>query len=401
MVENWLPQTRKLSELKAYEFNPRQITEAAFNQLKKNIKEQGFRNPVNITQDNIILAGHQRLKAMIDLVGGDFVINVMVAPSALDEQQIKRIVASDNLSFGDFDFDILANHFEIEDLLDIGFDPKLFPMQLEEGLTDEDAVPPLEVNPQSKRGDIWVLGMHRVMCGDSTDITDVEKLMGGAKADQLVTDPPYNVDYEGSDGQKIKNDSMKDADFRLFLRDAFTAAFSVMKAGASFYIWHADLEGYNFRGAVIDGGQKVRSCLIWNKPSIVMGRSDYHWKHEPCLYGWKEGAGHLWASDRKQSTVLDFEKTRRNDLHPTMKPVSLIEYCINNNTKGSDLVLDLFGGSGSTLIACEKTGRIGYLMELDPKYTDVIVKRWQEFTGKEAVHAETGIKFNALPKSTA
>ena len=188
-----------------------------------------------------------------------------------------------------------------------------------------------------------------------------------------------------SDGQKIKNDSMDDSAFRSFLYDAFSLAFSFMKNGASFYIWHADLEGYNFRGAIIDCGQKIRSCLIWNKPSIVMGRSDYHWKHEPCLYGWKDGASHLWATDRKQSTVIDFvSKVKKNDLHPTMKPVELIEYQILNNTKGQDIVLDLFGGSGTTIIACEKSGRNARVMELDPKYCDVIVKRWEEFTGQTA-----------------
>jgi len=257
-------------------------------------------------------------------------------------------------------------------------------------------VPELVDDPVTVLGDVWLLGNHRLMCGDSTSIDAVERLMDGQKADQLVTDPPYNVNYEGSDGKKIKNDNMKDAEFRQFLRDAFSSAFNVMKSGASFYIWHADLEGYNFRGAIIDCGEKVRSCLIWNKPSIVMGRSDYHWKHEPCLYGWKDGAAHLWASDRKQSTVLDFEKTKKNDVHPTMKPVSLMEYCVQNNTKGSDVVLDLFGGSGSTLIACEKTGRHARLMELDPKYCDVIVKRWQDFTGKQATLESNGKTYNEL-----
>jgi site-specific DNA-methyltransferase (adenine-specific) len=223
------------------------------------------------------------------------------------------------------------------------------------------------------------------MCGDSTSIDAVEQLMDGQLADQLVTDPPYNVAYEGSNGLKIQNDNMSDSNFRQFLTDALISAVAVMKQGATFYIWHADIEGYNFRGACKDASLQVRQCLIWNKDSFVMGRQDYHWKHEPCLYGWKDGAAHLWAADRKQSTIIECKKPKRNDIHPTMKPVELMEYQILNNTKGSDIVLDLFGGSGSTLIAAEKIGRYARVMELDPKYCDVVVKRWEDFTGKKAV----------------
>jgi len=266
---------------------------------------------------------------------------------------------------------------------------------LNPGLTDEDAVPEVPVDPVSRLGDVWLLGKHRVMCGDSTSIDSVERLMGDVKADMLLTDPPYNVAYTGKtkDALKIQNDSMSDDGFRQFLRDAYVAADAVMKAGAVFYIWHADSEGYNFRGACKDAGWIVRQCLVWKKQTLVMGRQDYHWKHEPCLYGWKEGAGHLWAADRKQTTILEFDRPSRSSEHPTMKPVALFEYQMLNNTKGSDIVLDLFGGSGTTLVVCEKNGRIGRLMELDPKYVDVIVKRWEEFTGKKAVHAETGQEF--------
>lgn len=211
----------------------------------------------------------------------------------------------------------------------------------------------------------------------------------------LLTDPPYNVAYEGATKEKltIQNDNMGDDQFRQFLRDAFVTADTVMKKGAVFYIWHADTEGYNFRGACHDAGWQVRQCLIWKKSSLVMGRQDYHWKHEPCLYGWKDGAGHLWATDRKQTTILEFDKPTRNGEHPTMKPVALFEYQMLNNTKGGDLILDLFGGSGTTMLAAEKHGRHSALMELDPKYCDVIVKRWQDFTGKIATHAETGKPF--------
>jgi site-specific DNA-methyltransferase (adenine-specific) len=214
-------------------------------------------------------------------------------------------------------------------------------------------------------------------------------------ADLLITDPPYNVAYEGKteDALTIQNDAMSDADFRQFLRDCYATADAFMRPGAVFYIWHADLEGLNFRAAAQEVNWKVRQCLIWNKNSLVLGRQDYHWKHEPCLYGWKEGAAHYWGSDRAQTTVLDFNRPHRNGEHPTMKPIDLIQYQVENSSKRGDVVLDLFGGSGSTLIACEKTGRCARLMELDPHYADVIVRRWQDFTGQRATHFETGDPF--------
>lgn len=216
--------------------------------------------------------------------------------------------------------------------------------------------------------------------------------MGGSKADVLLTDPPYNVDYEGKtkDALKIKNDKMDNDAFRLFLHDSFQCADMVMRPGAVFYIWHAESEGYNFRGACNDVGWKVRECLIWNKNSMVLGRQDYQWKHEPCLYGWKDGASHLWASDRKQVTVMEFNRPNRNDLHPTMKPVPMLAYQIGNNTHEGDAVLDPFGGSGSTLIACEQLKRKCYMSELDPRYVDVIIDRWESFTGEKAVLLSDG-----------
>jgi DNA modification methylase len=381
-----------ISELIPYANNARTHNAEQITQIASSIKEFGFNNPILIDKDNGIIAGHGRLEAAKKL-------NLKEVPTIslehLTDSQRKAYILADNRIAINSGWDIELLSLELKDLdadFDLemlGFDPKelaalLNPEQIE-GLTDEDAVPELPDEPTTKLGDIYQLGNHRLMCGDSTSINDVDKLMDGMLADQWVTDPPYNVNYEGSDGQKIKNDSMSDNAFRLFLYDAFSSAFAFMKAGASFYIWHADLEGYNFRGAIKDCGQVIRSCLIWNKPSLVMGRSDYHWKHEPCLYGWKDGASHLWATDRKQSTVIDFiGKVKKNDLHPTMKPVELIEYQVLNNTKGQDVVLDTFGGSGSTLIACEKTGRHSRLMELDPKYCDVIIKRWEDFTGKKA-----------------
>jgi site-specific DNA-methyltransferase (adenine-specific) len=319
----------------------------------------------------------------------------------MTEAQRKAYVLADNRIALNSGWDAGMLTLELQDLKDdidlslLGFDPDeldalLNPIEETEGLTDEDAVPDVPDEPKTKLGDIYILGNHRLMCGDSCSVTDMEKLVNDRQVDMWLTDPPYNVAYEGKtkDALTIQNDSMDNEGFRQFLRDAYVTADTVMKAGAVFYIWHADSEGYNFRGAAHDAGWKVRQCLIWKKSTMVMGRQDYHWKHEPCLYGWKEGAGHLWATDRKQTTILEFDKPSRNKEHPTMKPVALFEYQMLNNTKGGDIILDSFGGSGTTLLAAEKNGRIAYLMELDPKYCDVIVQRWEEFTGKKAVLSE-------------
>jgi len=388
---------RKVSTLVPYARNSRTHSDAQISQIAASIKEWGWTTPILIDEAGGIIAGHGRVMAAQRLHIKE--VPCMTATDWTEAQKQAYVIADNKLAENaGWDTELLS--VELKELEGLNFDLSLIGFDEDalndltaaqvDGLTDDDAVPELQEETVSVLGDVWLLGNHRLMCGDSTSIDAVEKLMNGQKADQWVTDPPYNVDYEGSDGQKIKNDAMQDSQFRGFLYDAFTTAFTVIKPGASYYIWHADLEGYNFRGAVIDCGEKIRSCLIWNKPSIVMGRSDYHWKHEPCLYGWKSGASHLWSSDRKQSTVIDFvAKPKHNDLHPTMKPVELIEYQILNNTKGQDIVLDTFGGSGSTLIASEKTGRNCYMMELDEKYVDVIIRRWQEFTGKEAVHAIT------------
>ena len=333
----------------------------------------------------------------------------VVVASGWSEAQKRAYVIADNklaLNAG-WDNELLA--LELGELGDIGFDLELtgftdeeikalMPVEVTEGLTDPDDAPAVQENPVTVPGDVWIMGKHRVMCGDSTSTDHLAQLTQGNLVDMWLTDPPYNVAYEGGtkDKLKIKNDEMGDEQFRQFLRDAYIAADMVMRPGAVFYVWHADLEGYNFRGAAKDAGWKVRQCLIWKKSSLVLGRQDYQSQHEPCLYGWKDGAGHLWASDRKQTTILEFDKPSRNGEHPTMKPVALFEYQMLNNTKGGDLVLDSFGGSGTTLIAAEKNGRTALLMELDPRYCDAIVKRWQEFTGKQAIHADTGKTFEEV-----
>jgi len=250
----------------------------------------------------------------------------------------------------------------------------------------EDEVPEPPADPMTQPGDVWLLGRHRLLCGDAKKKNDVNILMSGKQADLWLTDPPYNVAYTGktADALTIQNDSMSDSDFREFLQSTFENAFASMKPGASYYIWHADSEGYNFRGAVHDCGEIVRQCLIWSKNTLVMGRQDYHWKHEPCLYGWKSGASHGWYADRKQTTVLEFDRPTRSSEHPTMKPVKLFSYQIANNTAPQGLVYDSFLGSGTTLIAAEQLGRTCYGMELSQQYCDVIVERWQNLTGEKA-----------------
>lgn len=273
----------------------------------------------------------------------------------------------------------------------------------------EDEVPEPPVDPVTKAGDLWLLGEHRLLCGDSTKAEDVGRLMAGERADLWLTDPPYNVALgmnetpeeakkrnRRTDGKVVSNDSMSDTDFRAFLVAVFGVAFDFMKPGASFYIWHADSEGFNFRGAVIDCKQKTRQCLIWHKSSLCMGRQDYQWQHEPCLYGWKDGASHGWYSDRKQTTVLNYDKPSRSDDHPTMKPVALFAYQIGNSTAPQGLVIDTFLGSSTTIIAAEQLGRRCYGLELSPAYVDVGVLRWQKLTGKQAILEATGETFDQI-----
>ena len=397
-VEQW-----PIEKLVPYAKNSRTHSEEQVAQIASSIREWGFTTAVLVDESGGIIAGHGRVMAARKL--GLASLPVMVAKGWSDAQKRAYVVADNKLALNaGWDNELLA--LELGELGDVGFDLELtgftdeeikalMPVEVNEGLTDPDSAPAVQENPVTVLGDVWVMGNHRLMCGDSTSTDHLAQLTNGNLVDMWLTDPPYNVAYEGctKDKLKIKNDEMGDEQFRQFLRDSYTAADTVMKPGAVFYIWHADSEGYNFRGAAKDAGWTVRQCLIWKKSSLVLGRQDYHWQHEPCLYGWKDGAGHLWSADRKQTTILEFDKPSRNGEHPTMKPVALFEYQMLNNTKGGDLVLDSFGGSGTTLIAAEKNGRTALLMELDSRYCDVIVKRWQEFTGKQAIHAKTGKPF--------
>lgn len=398
-ILQWPEREVAVADLKPYERNPRKISAESFDRLVEKIRRNGYHQRIMATHDLRVIGGHQRIKALQKL--GVERVKVITPDQPISDEQFKELVVTDNLQDGEFDFAMLAEDYDRATLIDWGMPEEWLPPPEQGeyiGNTDEDAVPVAPKTPTTVLGDVWLCGDHRVMCGDSTLIDDVERLMAGEKADILLTDPPYNVAYEGKTkaALKIQNDSMGDDNFRQFLRDAFTCADAVMRSGAVFYIWHADSEGYNFRGACKDAGWSVRQCLIWLKQAMVMGRQDYHWKHEPCLYGWKDGAAHFWATDRKQTTVLEFDRPQRNGDHPTMKPVALFEYQMLNNTKKNDMVLDLFGGSGTTVIAAEKNCRHARLMELDPKYCDVIVKRWQEFSGKTATNEKTGEAFASV-----
>ena len=370
-----------IDQLTPYENNTRKHKDYDVDQIAKSIEKFGFNDAIGIwSKNNIIVEGHGRVMAAKKL-GMESVPCVRLDHLSDEERREYAIMHNKSAELSVWDFEMLEKEFADLDMSDWDID---WGFKVEEDVEIiEDEIPEAPEQPKSKLGDIYKLGDHYLMCGDSTNEDDVKALMNGVEADLLLTDPPYNVDYEGKAG-KIENDNMLDEEFRQFLRDAFQNADSVMKAGAAFYIWHADSEGYNFRGACHDIGWNVRQCLIWNKNSLVMGRQDYQWKHEPCLYGWKEGAAHKWYSGRAETTVMDFDKPKHNDLHPTMKPLDLFGYLMKNSTRGTQVVLDLFGGSGTTLIVAEQLGRVCYMMEYDPKFVDVIIERWENLTGKKA-----------------
>ena len=396
---------RPIDDITPYARNSRTHSDEQVAQIAASIREFGWTNPILIDEKGSVICGHGRLLAARKL--GQAEVEVIVARGWSDAKKRAYVIADNKLALNaGWDMELLA--LELADLQAFDFDLGLtgfsddelakLPPEKTEGNTDPDEIPEVSAAPITRPGDVWLMGKHRLLCGDSTSADDMEKLTGGQLVDIWLTDPPYNVAYEGGTKDKltIQNDNMGDEQFRAFLRDAYVTADTVMKPGAVFYIWHADSEGYNFRGAARDAGWQVRQCLIWKKSSQVMGRQDFHWKHEPCLYGWKDGAAHLWANDRKQTTVMEFDKPSRNGDHPTMKPVAIFEYQLLNNTKGGDIVLDSFAGSGTTAIAAEKNGRVAYLMELDPRYCDVIIKRWQDFTGKAASLEGDGRTFNEI-----
>lgn len=415
----------KIEDLKPYENNAKLHPQEQIDEIKKSIEEFGNNDPIAIDENNIIIEGHGRYLALQQL--GYKQVEV-IRLSHLTEEQRKAYTLVHNKLTMDTGFDMELLMMELDEIQDIdmrllGFEEelKVHPSTLEEDDFDEDDIPE-GVPPKARYGEIYQLGDHFLMCGDSTKHEDVAELMNGEEADLCVTDPPYNVDYEGAteDKLKIMNDSMSEASFIEFLADAFSTMKANLKEGGAFYIWHADGHRYEFLEALRRNSLQIRQALVWVKNGIVMGRQDYQWKHEPCLYGWKDGASHYFVNDRTQSTIIEDapninkmdkdqlktyvkeliaqrdqrstiireDKPSRSAEHPTMKPVKLIGQSIFNSSREGDIVLDLFGGSGSTLIACQQLNRRCRIMELDPKFVDVIIKRWEDFTGQKAVLIE-------------
>lgn len=387
----------KIDKLIPATYNPRKNlkpSDAEYVKIKNSIEKFGFVSPLVINKDMTVIGGHQRLKVLKEMG----IVEVECIIVDLDKTNEKALNIALNKIQGDWDeekLEALLQELKLED-----FDTNLTGFDFDEvdeilkdvnGSKEDDfdvdsAYEEIE-EPITKPGDVWILGKHRLMCGDSAQKEDVMRLMNNQDADMLLTDPPYNVDYVGktSEALKIKNDNMSDNQFYEFLKKVFENMYSVTKEGASIYVFHADTEGLNFRKAFKDAGYKLAECLIWKKDCFVMGRQDYQWQHEPILYGWKEGAAHHFINDRTQSTILEFDRPRQSSLHPTMKPIDLVARLLKNSSKENDKILDLFWGSGSTIIAAEQLNRNCYTMELDPKYCDVIVKRWESLTNKEAI----------------
>ena len=379
-----------VDDLKPYEKNPRN-NEASVKFVANSIKEFGFKVPVVVSPDNTIICGHTRWKAAKQL-GMDKV--PCIVANDLDDARIKAYRLADNKvgEYSEWDLGLLGEELkELEGMFDVDMDDFGFldsDLLANDGPTgdddDFDVDKELEniEEPITQLGDLWLLGRHRLIVGDSCDEATIKRLCGDAQIDLYLTDPPYNVAYKGGTGMTIENDNMDSASFLAFLTDAFAAADAVMKPGCAFYIWHSSSEVMNFRQAIDNiPGWMAKQYLLWVKDRFTLGRSDYQQRHEPCWYGWKEGAAHYFIDDRKQSTVLEFEKPSVNKIHPTMKPVELWERQIENSSRPGENVLDSFGGSGTTIIACEKQGRTGFASELDPKYANAIILRYINLHG--------------------
>ena len=449
MEQTLKTEKRKLKELVAADYNPRKALtpeDSEYQKIKRSIEEFGYVDPIIINEDGTIIGGHQRCTVLKDL--GYEEVDVVVV--SLDKQREKALNIALNKITGEWDelklkdllldldlgdYDISLTGFEQEDLAELVDNLAVEPEAMDDDF-DGEAVLEDIVEPKTRLGDVWKLGRHRLMCGDSTSQEDVATLMKGEMADLIITDPPYNVNYGDKaemldtylqkghrNNSRIKNDNMDNESFYSFMLQIYQSAYEFMREGAAIYVFHAESTGHIFRQAFLDAGLKLAQCLIWEKNAFVLGRQDYQWRHEPCLDGWKEGAAHYFINDRTQDTVIleddvDFEamkkadliayiedmhrrykdqtsviyenKPTRNDIHPTMKPVTLIGRLMSNSSKSGWNVLDLFGGSGSTLMAAEQLGRTAFLMELDEKFCDVIVKRWEEYTGQSAIRISGG-----------
>lgn len=408
-----------IDSLTPYENNAKIHTHQQIDEIKNSIKEFGMNDPIGVWgEENLIVEGHGRLIACKEL--GLKEVPVIRLDGLTDEQRRAYTLAHNQLTMST-GFDLEKLKLELDeitlDMSEFGFDDIELdnPLDEENGIV-EDEVTDAPEEPKSEYGDIYQLGNHRLMCGDSTSQDDVDHLMSGVIADLVVTDPPYNVNFSNEKGMTIENDNMPNEKFYEFLSKAFSNMNLYLKEGGAFYVWYATIEHINFETALNSAGLHVRQQLIWVKNSFILGRNDYHWQHEPCLYGWKGGSGHYFVDDRTQSTIIedkpiDYDnlskeeavkmlkkvysaqlpstiirenKPLKNDLHPTMKPINLMAKLIRNSSEESEIVLDLFGGSGSTLIACEQLNRKCYMMEYDPRYADVIIDRWENFTGKKA-----------------
>ena len=439
---------RSIKDLRPAEYNPRKTLtpeDAEYQKIKRSIERFGYIDPIIINKDGTIIGGHQRYSVLSEL--GYTEIDVVVVDLSKEDEKALNVALNkisgewDELKLRDLlveldlgDYDISLTGFdskELEELIELTtFEPEVSEDEFDSETAYSDSV---SDGPLVKQGEVWQLGRHRLMCGDSTVISDVKKLMGGEMMDLIITDPPYNVNYEekaaalnvwrpnNNGAMEIENDTMSNEDFYTFLLKAYTNMVEYMRAGAVIYVFHADSEGLNFRKAFVDAGLKLSQCLIWEKNNFVLGWSDYKWRHEPILYGWKEGAKHYFVNDHTQDTVIleddvDFESMKKPDLiqyikdlmhryadqttvifekkpmssalHPTMKPLELVGKLMKNSSKQGWNVADFFGGSGSTLMAAEQLGRNAYLMEYDEHYASVIIKRWEDFTGQQAVRIE-------------
>lgn len=373
----------QIEKIKPNPQNPRVIKDDKFNKLVKSIKEfpeMLEKRPLVVFTDKdgkyVVLGGNMRLKAAHEL--GMKELPIILADEWTEEQK-KEFLIKDNIGFGEWNWSDLIKDWDSEKLIDWGIDIPKFKTAAQ--AEEDDYEIPEELKTNIVLGDVFDIGNHRLICGDATISSTYEKILGDKLVDMVLTDPPYNVAYEGKTKEKlkIKNDKQSDDEFYKFLYNFYNSMNSYVKAGGAWYIWHADSEGANFRKAMKDAGVMVKQCLVWVKQTMVMGRQDYQWKHEPCLYGWKEGAAHVWYSDRKQTTVLNFDRPSRNAEHPTMKPIPLFGYLILNSSKEGDIVFDSFGGSGTTMLACEQLNRSAYLIEYDPQYCQVIIDRMLKF----------------------
>ena len=390
----WHNAQRRVRDLIPLSYNPRTLTDEGRARLTRSIKKFDLAEVPAVNADNVVLAGHQRLAVLLDLGRGDELVDVRMPNRLLTKDELDEYNVTSNVGAGVWDYQSLLDnfsHLQLDTILDSSALEQLATLNavvLPPAEEQEfDPTPP--ATPVSVLGDVYEFHsshglVHRLVCGSSTDSDVVARALGeGVLIDLVNTDPPYNVDYQGKtkDALKIQNDSMGDADFRQFLLDFYTNCYAFMRPGAPIYVFHAVSEGANFRLAFKEAGLKLSQCLVWVKQAFVMGRQDFHWQHEPILYGWKEGAAHTWCSDRCQTTVLNFNRPSRNEEHPTMKPVDILEYLVECSSKPGAVVFDGFGGSGSLLITCEKTGRQARVVELDPAYADVHVRRYAKFQG--------------------